>query len=361
MSKSKFTKIIVVICIAAMFITGTSILSFAEDGTVQQSNVQIVRFDADSYNITPNQSVTISWKVLNADKVEITNMAGQGLSHEGSLEVWLMETTTFTLKAYDANGEVTSRSITVNLEHLEIKKFTVSRNEISAGETVELSWDVSGATDVSIPELTEKDLPTFESIQIQPLKTTTYTLTAYGLDGGVVKGEVTVKVNEPEITDFSADKYELDPGDSATLSWNAPGFQTIKIVGLEDEGHLPLTGTLKVSPQQTTTYTLEATTYDGIVKSKQITVKVKKPVITSFTVDKPSITKGEMFKLSWTSEYADHCYLTTNYGNKLLNRQPNGGITVASSRDITFELTAVDKYGNEVKSKIEIKVSTGVN
>jgi len=356
MPKKNIFKLVANICLIAIMIANINLMTFAEDEVDYVNSIQIVSYKADTYYIGPNRSVNISWEVLNADKVEITgneDMQGYIVPLKGSLEVWPSETTTFIIKAYGKNGEVVRRNLMINVIKLEIKEFSVSQEEVTPGAIVLLSWNVPEALNVNINELTQKDLPSDGTVEINPYVTTKYTLEATGLDGSFVSREITVRVKEALITDFSADKEEVYCGESVVLSWDTCYFKSIKIVNLENK-NLPLFGSEVVKPTGTTTYILEATAYDGTLKSKEITVRIKKVSINNFAADKSIISKGEMVKISWSTQNAQSCSIITNLGNKLINRQQNGMIAVTPNKNTTYQLIAADKMGNEVKKSVDI-------
>ncbi|MGA1841571.1 MAG: discoidin domain-containing protein [bacterium] len=65
----------------------------------------------------------------------------------------------------------------------------------------------------------------------------------------------------PEILSFSADPNSIESGQSATLSWETTNAVNVKIS--PDVGDVDKSGSRKVSPSQTTTYTLIAKNKEG--------------------------------------------------------------------------------------------------
>jgi hypothetical protein len=66
----------------------------------------------------------------------------------------------------------------------------------------------------------------------------------------------------------------IKSGQSTSLSWNAPGAIWVLITGV---GSVSSSGTMQVSPDNTTTYILSATYIDGNVQSTSVTVTVERP------------------------------------------------------------------------------------
>jgi len=154
-----------------------------------------------------------------------------------------------------------------------INSFTADPESIAAGDSSTLSWDISGATTVTIDQEVEGvDLdPSAGTCTVSPITTTNYTLEASNKAGSST-ATVQVKVL-PAINSFTANpRYIYYGGGTSTLSWDVSGADTVII----DQGIgavTPTTGTQKVYLYTiaTTTYTLVATNEAG---SSTATVQV---------------------------------------------------------------------------------------
>lgn len=139
---------------------------------------------------------------------------------------------------------------------VEINTFDASPEIIESGDPSILSWDVSGADNISIePGL--GDIASTGSLSVSPSETTTYKLIAKGNGKeDVALRTVTVK-NEPILIDeFNTSPGSIESGKSATLTWKVTGVENVTI---EPEiGTVAAEGSSPVSPQQTTTYKLIA-------------------------------------------------------------------------------------------------------
>lgn len=148
-----------------------------------------------------------------------------------------------------------------------ISSFTANPSTIDSGQSSTLSWQVTGATSLSINQ--DVGAVTGTSRSVVTTSTQTYILTATNGRGSTTRS-VTITVRIPTISSFSASPGTINSGESSTLSWQVTGATTVSIspaIGI-------VTGTSRsVSPTaNNTTYTLTATNSSG---SKTSTVKIK--------------------------------------------------------------------------------------
>ena len=143
-----------------------------------------------------------------------------------------------------------------------VKYFDADPEEIIPGDASTLTWDVSGAAEVSIDQGIG-DIVDIGATNVSPDETTTYTLTATG-PGGTVTATVEVTVLEPEelaIVFFIADPEEIISGESSTLSWEVTGATEVSID--HGIGEVDPVGDVDVSPAGDTTVTYTLTATDG--------------------------------------------------------------------------------------------------
>ena len=147
-----------------------------------------------------------------------------------------------------------------------INSFTADPTNITAGDSSTVSWDVSGATAVTIDQGIG-DIGVTGIGSVSPTTTTTYTLQASNEAGSstdTVTVTVTVTVSEPPvINSFTADPTNITAGDSSTLSWDVSGATAVTID--QGIGRVAATGTRIVSPTTTTGYILEASNEAGSI------------------------------------------------------------------------------------------------
>jgi hypothetical protein len=168
-----------------------------------------------------------------------------------------------------------------------INKFSASPSSISAGKSSTLSWNVSGATSVSIDGGVGSVAAT-GSTSVSPSATTNYILTATNAAGNMtattqVAVSATLPSGLPVINSFSASPTSIVIGDSATLSWNVSGATSTAIdPGI---GAVSSTGTKSVSPSSNTKYVLTASNAAGWVS--QVAAVTTKPVPTKKSILNP--------------------------------------------------------------------------
>ena len=147
-----------------------------------------------------------------------------------------------------------------------ITSFTATPATIHRGESSTLSWNVTGATTLSINNSVGTVTGATGTKSVSPTDTTTYTLTATNADGTkTATATVTLQLVPPTIDSFTATPASIKLGDSSTLSWSVTNGTTISIDN--GIGTVAATGTQAVSPTANTTYTLTATNVDGTVTS----------------------------------------------------------------------------------------------
>ncbi len=154
-----------------------------------------------------------------------------------------------------------------------ISSFTASKSAIQGGETVVLTWTTTSATSVTISPGVGT-VAASGSTTVTPSATTTYTLSATGQSGSAVTSTATVTVMPKVSPSLSLSLPTIKSGQSASLTWNAPGAVSVYISGI---GSVSSSGTTQVSPAQTTTYTLTANYVDGTTQSSLATVSVEQP------------------------------------------------------------------------------------
>ena len=165
---------------------------------------------------------------------------------------------------------------------------TASAAVVAPGGPVTLSWSTRGADQVALdPGIGPVSFS--GSMVVNPLSTTTFTLTASNRAGPVMKN-VLVKVvlpappppppppptPAPPTATLTAAPASIALGASATLTWSTTGAAAVTL--LPGIGTVSSSGSIVVNPLVTTTYTLTATSANGSATSSA-SVTVTAPVL----------------------------------------------------------------------------------
>lgn len=305
-------------------------------------------FDVIPGTITAGQTATLIWNVIGASSVTIDRIGA--VDYVGAQSVTPPVTTAYNIRARNFMGEV-SRSVVliVNPQPVTIN-FEVNPATLSAGGYSTLTWNVVGATSVSMDQGIGQ-VPLTGSKLVNPQVTTTYTLTASNV-GGTSSRSVTLVVNPPIVASITVSPSTILPGQSATLQWNVTGATLVSIdPGI---GDVQASGSRTVYPTVTTTYTLIATS-ECCAVSKTATVTVGRsylspypypyqypysvPFIEIFNVSPGSIKVGQSASLSWYVVGADTIYIS-GVGNV----SSSGSVFVSPTTTASYVMTASNSY-----------------
>ncbi len=162
-----------------------------------------------------------------------------------------------------------------------IISFNAEQASISAGQSANLSWNVTGATTITIDQGIGNVALT-GTRAVTPAATTTYTLTALSAAGtatattqvivtGASATPPSTPAEPPAVDYFIASPSVISTGDSAILGWSVSNATSITINN--GVGSVGSAGTTVVSPTTSTNYTLTATNAAGLT-SETLTIVV---------------------------------------------------------------------------------------
>jgi K319-like protein len=197
---------------------------------------------------------------------------------------------------------------------------------------------------------------------VSPGATTTYTLTATNANGNVAAQATVTVTGGPKITSFTATPPSIVSGGSSVLACNATNATSININGTTFNAN---SGTLTVSPAQTTTYTCVATGQNGQTDQQQVTVTVTVPpgpiiVVaggTSQTVDRRHLFLNASASIS-PSGNTPLTYHWVSYNNQatILGQDTATPeiVLLPLKRDFSFVLTVTDSKGNSTTATVTL-------
>jgi hypothetical protein len=325
----------------------------------------ILAFTANPSTISAGQSSTLICLAINAVSVNINGTVFNATI--GSLAVSPSQTTTYTCTATSASGQTAQQRATVTVGSGTggppiIVSFTANPTSITQGASSTLAWQVQNATTVTIDNAVGS-VPLSGTRSVTPGATTIYTLTATnGNLSAVQQATVTVTAPGPKITSFTATPPTIASGGSSVLACNATNATSININGTNFNAS---SGTLTVSPTQTTTYTCIATGPNGQTDRLQVTVTVTVPpgpVIvvaggTFQTVDRRHFFLDASATIS-PSGNTPLTYMWVAYNNQATILGQNTAkpeiVLEPLKRDFVFLLTVTDSKGNSSTATIDL-------
>jgi len=161
---------------------------------------------------------------------------------------------------------------------------------------------------------------------------------------GKPRASITIEIKEksttppPEIT-FAADPQSITLGESSTLSWATTHADSVNID--QGIGSVDLNGSVAVSPQETTTYTLTAEGPGGTTTENVIVTVIPPAPTVNISADPATILVGETSSLAWSTTYADSCTIEPDIGSV----DVNGSIQVSPTETTTYTITATNAGG----------------
>jgi hypothetical protein len=182
---------------------------------------------------------------------------------------------------FTAGCDLAGTSVTTTNQTPLINSFVADPPTIVPGGSSTLSWNVSGATRVTIDQGIGSVSLTGNRA-VMPNMTSVYTLTATNAAGSVtataqviVTGAIApppIAGSLPFVNSFTANPTTIYAGDFTTLSWNVSNATSMNIS--PGVGFVSSVGSTLVSPDEPTLYTLTATNSAGTV-NRTINVNVQ--------------------------------------------------------------------------------------
>ncbi len=164
------------------------------------SNCRIDNFDADDTSINEGDSARLRWNTTGCDSAKINQGVGT-VALDGTRTVSPRTTTTYTLSAYDANGDLADTDtvrITVdedNNDSCSIDNFEADDYSLNSGDSTVLRWTTTGADTVDLNP-GYRNRADDGSVTIRPSRTTTYTLDIECTNGNSKSRNLTVTVGD---------------------------------------------------------------------------------------------------------------------------------------------------------------------
>ena len=274
--------------------------------------------------------VTLEWSTTDVNECSVDPEVGS-VPLNGSLEVWPSE-----LPAryqLSCNGA----SDYVFIKNSQTVELSASSDALLPGQSTSLFWKTTCVDTCSFDQGIG-DVATGGNVTVTPSQLPiTYTLTATSVNGTSLTKSVTIRMLKPTAI-FSASPAMLKPGEPAILSWTTERATSCNIQ--PDIGDVPLNGSITVSPDQNTTYTLTAIGPGGSTKGIAA-VNYIKPTVTIYADPATLDTVGQTTTLTWVFSNADTCVIDQGIGEVQLG----GSIVVSPIRTTIYKITATGPGG----------------
>jgi len=155
---------------------------------------------------------------------------------------------------------------------------SISPDIIRAGEQSTLNWNTTNATTIRM-EPGIGVVGSSGTMKVAPESTTTYTLLISNMTGSFGKVTATVRVADsgdtaPPNVGVTISPGSIRRGESALLSWSSTDAVAVSIDN--GIGSVTRSGSLRVSPTETSTYTVVATNLNGQMATVSIALVVAK-------------------------------------------------------------------------------------
>mgnify|MGYP001619091190 CR=1 FL=1 len=263
------------------------------------SNCTISNFTANGGTtayIQSGDSVNLAWSTNNCTSATISGPNGTiSNSLNSSMPIYPISSGTYTITASGSNGSASPRTVYINVNNTQtnncrITDFTVDNSTtayIDSGDSVNVEWDTDDCTSVSVsgPNLNSSSLSGNRNVTLY--NDATYTIYAYGNNGGNQSRTVRVYVDEDDnnnncyISNFTANGSSnayIQSGNAVNFVWNTNGCTSVNVSGPGLNSYQS-SGYQTIYPTYSGTYRITASSYNGSTPSRTVYVTVNPVVI----------------------------------------------------------------------------------
>ena len=275
----------------------------------------IKKFTVTPLKINSEQTVTVSWNVANATQIEVKNINGGGtVKATGSLKERVRDTKKYVLIATNGSKKVEKEIVLIHEDQTPNPVILkVEPETVQAGQKVKVSWDVTGAQEISLENISGGgtiNQPKGFLTEI-PDQNKTYTLVAKNGSKKVTKTAGIIVVGPPPPTirfSIRPSKYRAGQVQNIRLEWNVKNANKISIAGVGDVA----SSGFKFIPAPTDSKDFQLDASNDAKSAFQVVsvVVVPKPVVEEFSVNPTTVQAGDKVTVKWKVTGADNGRIT---------------------------------------------------
>lgn len=319
-------------------------------------NIKYFKSDVPNNFIQSKDKINLSWSVTGFEKIEIIGIGD--VSNRKSIAINPpRKDATIVLQATSYFGQISTHKIsfTVNKQPPTIQAFHSSINTIFyKNRPAELSWSIYNAVSIEIDNGIG-DVTNKKSVNVIPVRDTTYTIKATSFFGAVATKQVRLLVSKipPAINTFNANKKIVNRIEDIVLSWDVSGAERVFIN--QQIGDVSILNSVKYKVTKDVVLTLFAETYFGVQSHQSISIQTSKipPTIRIFHASKYIVEDNKPIELKWDIDNAASITIDNGVGDvSNTNRK-----LVSILNDTTFTIKAVSCFGAISTKSIKVQIS----
>lgn len=293
-------------------------------------------------------------------------LTSNGVPFEQTL-TGLQPNTTYYYRARVRNGAGTFTATTIlsfrttnssGGNNCSISTFSASPSQIIIGNISTLSWSTANCISANISGIGSVGLNT--STTVNPSSTTTYTLTATGVNGLTVSQSVVVTVGQNQgyctIQSFNLNAYSINNGGQVLVTWSTSGCTSVSVIGGGISSQTQSGSQYSSTLYANTTFTITASRNNDPTVSQSATVSVGSSYwppynygtcsISNFYASPSQVTQGQMTTLYWNT---NNCQSVNVSGGipaiNVSNYTTNGSLTINPTSTSTYYIYANGQNG----------------
>jgi len=249
---------------------------------------EVILWNVDKTQILENENITLSWEVLYAKKITISELGEVPLKDNRTIALRRDTTYTLTIQDYKDNIYETEQSINITVIPLPIVEIREENFKIERGDTVMLHWNVNNVSKIILAFDNQViDVTNLTEFAIQPNEHITYKLTFTALDHKTtIEKEIGIEIfPKPEIKLFEVLPDVVISSMPVTISWRVENAKKIEINN--GVGEVNEVGQKTILHDKNTLYQLTAWGELSFVTKEIVITVFPTPIIKSLLIPIP--------------------------------------------------------------------------